>query len=66
MTAAERITLTAAWGKRPKGSVLRVWTPGVALAADVVDPVRAAQLLADDLAVEGIPEPAKTSKKGAA
>ena len=62
MPDQQLITLTKPWGRHPAGQVLKVWAPDVDLAGDVVDPQRAACLVADGLAVQGIPEPA--AKKG--
>ena len=59
----ERITLVATWGGHKAGALLRIWQPGLEIAADVVDPGRALQLLEDGLAVEGLLQPADTKKK---
>ncbi len=63
----ESITLTAAWNDVPAGTVFRVLTPGENPAPGVVDPRRAAQLLADALAVpsdQAATVPATGKRKG--
>ncbi len=59
------ITLRADWGRYKAGHVLTVWQPDVELADGVVDPQRAATLIARGIAVAGVVEqPPTPTKKG--
>jgi len=66
------IHLLADWGKYPGDTILTILRPGEELKNGYVDVSRAAQLVADGLALAGAPEPAETpapkparTKKGA-